>query len=285
MANPISFPPPDLFEVAVTPFLTLDDLTAAEQVSRAWKKVFGAPDVWAAQAKRFAEFKELPDPKRRMLTVPQSGFGKSEWVNYFGDPGDIRLPREIRARLENPCPFWPGKKIKETHLLSYVPPKLVREGTEVPFNLGNLCAWAAQAKKGAGVEWRSLWTHLADGFKGLSLEKGQWVLMTKEIVPGTKDKTFDLQKEIVEQAGYQVPHLLGAAICIIGEFLTSGKRCFSFESRTFTRCQEISTCKSQKYHLVVGGFNDESLGLYRDEFELAGIGMAGMLIFPENPRL
>ena len=49
-------------------------------------------------------------------------FGKTDWLRYFGDVGEVpALPEKVKAILSLPCPFWPGKKIGETHMLTLIP--------------------------------------------------------------------------------------------------------------------------------------------------------------------
>ena len=59
------------------------------------------------------------------LKVPQCAFGKEKWEEYFGDVGvEPALPPNILEILSSPCPFWPGKKVEETHLLVLIPEKV-----------------------------------------------------------------------------------------------------------------------------------------------------------------
>ena len=51
-----------------------------------------------------------------------TALGKKEWEKYFGDIGiEPPLPSNIEDILNEPCSFWPDKKIKETHLLVLIP--------------------------------------------------------------------------------------------------------------------------------------------------------------------
>lgn len=53
---------------------------------------------------------------------PEIAFGKSKWEQYYGAVGEEpALPFNINQILEEPCPIWPQKKIKETHLLVLIP--------------------------------------------------------------------------------------------------------------------------------------------------------------------
>ena len=52
-------------------------------------------------------------------------FGAQEWRQYFGEVGVApRLPLDMVEILHSPCPFWPGKTVKDTHLLVLIPARV-----------------------------------------------------------------------------------------------------------------------------------------------------------------
>ncbi|MGZ6330812.1 MAG: SH3 domain-containing protein, partial [Parachlamydiaceae bacterium] len=52
------------------------------------------------------------------IPISSIAFGKAKWATYFGDIGEEPpLPNNIQTILSSPCPFWPNKKVEETHLL------------------------------------------------------------------------------------------------------------------------------------------------------------------------
>ena len=56
------------------------------------------------------------------LYVQSFAFGKKMWATYLGDVGvEPPLPPDIKAILNALCPFFHGKKVKETHLLVLIP--------------------------------------------------------------------------------------------------------------------------------------------------------------------
>jgi hypothetical protein len=53
---------------------------------------------------------------------PASAFGAAEWAAYLGEVGaEPPLPAHLASLLSSPCPFWPGKRVEETHLLCLIP--------------------------------------------------------------------------------------------------------------------------------------------------------------------
>nr|MCU0318401.1 hypothetical protein [Amoebophilaceae bacterium] len=57
-----------------------------------------------------------------LFSVPASVFGVQEWRRYLGEVGEAPcLPSAIDEILHSACPFWPGKLVKDTHLLILIP--------------------------------------------------------------------------------------------------------------------------------------------------------------------
>lgn len=95
-----------------------------------------------------------------------------------------------------------------------------------------------------------------------SIDKSQWVLMTTDVLPGSKNKGYSKQKEIVADLaeksliGYEVPETLQSAACIFSQYFGSNICLFSDNPYTYTRCKENV---QHHYQLVVGGFNPAGL--------------------------
>ena len=115
-----------------------------------------------------------------------------EWRQHLGvDASNFTPPKTINDYLEHDCPFWQGKKVKETHLLCLVPTKLSIEN-----------------------------------FKALILNPGQkphalinnkdfeWVLITQKITPKTSSLPPQTQDKCLEQKGYRIPKPIEAALAI-----------------------------------------------------------------------
>src|ERR1700690_3748393 len=60
-----------------------------------------------------------------LYSEPAIAFGKEKWKKHFGAVGRIsRLPENIDEILESPCPIHEGQKIKDTHILVYIPKQI-----------------------------------------------------------------------------------------------------------------------------------------------------------------
>eukprot|EP00540_Astrosyne_radiata_P000297 CAMPEP_0116823504 /NCGR_PEP_ID=MMETSP0418-20121206/875_1 /TAXON_ID=1158023 /ORGANISM="Astrosyne radiata, Strain 13vi08-1A" /LENGTH=1063 /DNA_ID=CAMNT_0004451765 /DNA_START=1006 /DNA_END=4194 /DNA_ORIENTATION=- len=84
----------------------------------------------AAASKLAADLRELQSKKqqaseearRRQSSSPTMAFGASAWKEYIGDVGaEPPLPANIDEILDGPCPFWEGKRVRDTHILTMIP--------------------------------------------------------------------------------------------------------------------------------------------------------------------
>ncbi len=171
---------------------------------------------------------------------PLIAFGKAKWLQYFGViREEPPLPPDIHRILESPCPFWPDKTVQETHTLVLIP----RTVNGKPFNLNALERLIQHPKQGHATRYRSHgWDKLKAEFGDQSPYASYWILMTKDVLPGSTLKTRSSQFQLVDsyskkaQVPYQVPSALESATSILLEYVQSGTWRIPF---TCTRCQEI----------------------------------------------
>lgn len=97
-------------------------------------------------------------------------------------PKQIPLPDHFKEKIKADCPFWPGKKVSETHVLKLLTPKMN----------------ALDPK-----HFAYFWPH-AQELMG-PVEKTGWVLMTRECVPATVGKTHAEALKILAETGYEPP--------------------------------------------------------------------------------
>jgi hypothetical protein len=56
--------------------------------------------------------------EQRLCTVPRMAFGAEEWRQYYGEVESAPdLPSDIDEILDSACPFWPDRKVRDTHLI------------------------------------------------------------------------------------------------------------------------------------------------------------------------
>lgn len=205
------------------------------------------------------------------------GFGVTKWATYFGDVGaEPPLPPTIHQILSSPCPIWPDKTVQETHLLVLIPQTI--NGN--PLNLKTIGELIKTPKQGHATQYRTFQLgEYLDPPAGAS----HWVLMTRDVIPGSRHKRYHEQQLLVRQlppqpfASYQVPNVLDAVVCVLMEYVQSGKRLLGNAPWVYTRCQE--KFNNNDWQLIVGGFSEEGLGICNLGAGPASRGMAAVRKF------
>jgi energy-coupling factor transporter ATP-binding protein EcfA2 len=228
----------------------------------------------AAQAKKHEELQSKIDLLSRQhkseeqhlqsLRIPEEAFGAKAWKDYFGvEVGTAPLlPANIDEILNSSCPFWPGKQVKDTHLLVLVPATV----NSRPFTL-DLLGELIKSPQGSGSKTQYRYYDggtVQEELGAKSPGSSYWVLMTRDVLPGSRSKTYDAQKELVAaharrlRLPYKMPDALSAATAILLHHARTGERLYTDDPWTYTRCQE--KVLGNKYPVIVGGFS--SGGLY-----------------------
>ncbi len=212
--------------------------------------------------------------------LPPIVFGKAKWDQYFGDVGiEPPLPADIHQILNAPCPFWPGKRVEETHLLTLIP----RTVNGRPFTLNSL-GELIQKPQGGGkaTKYDSFLGEIKKEYGNIAPIASYWVLMTKDIIPKSGGKTFDAQKQLLatynqrSRLPYEVPRLLESATSILMEHVQSGTRLYDDSFYCFTRSQELASDPNKL--LVVGGFDANGLSLCHAAFMITGTSASAWLV-------
>ncbi|MGI9297933.1 MAG: hypothetical protein ACR2QC_08550, partial [Gammaproteobacteria bacterium] len=177
------------------------------------------------------------------------GFGSQDWKKYFGNVGEVPpLPSNIGGILRSPCPFWPDKRVGETHILTLIPKTVNRK----PFTLNGLQELIQNPREKTATDFfyysRLVQQELGDA----EVEKTYWVLMTTDVIPDSRSKTYEEQKQLVKQKkaeGYELPSALEAAASILMCYFKTDE--YTYES-TYTRCRETVT--ESQFPVIIGGF-------------------------------
>lgn len=150
-------------------------------------------------------------------------FGVDEWHRYFGDVGlPPKLPGDIRARLEAPCPFWKGKRVGDTHRLMLVPAYLDGE----PFRLKKLIERLQTPIDGVPMDC-DYYSYIISGDLGeASPQSSYWTLVTKKELPGSKEKSYEKKMRLI-QPPYALPNTLEASLAFVMHYVSSDSRVMS----------------------------------------------------------
>jgi hypothetical protein len=208
------------------------------------------------------------DKDVRLLAL--KALGEVEWKQYFGEVEPAPdLPINIAVILDSACPFWPEKQVKDTHLLVLIPATVDKK----PFTL-NLLKQLIQCPKNGGH--KANYEHYDEDTEAQignnSPNHSYWLLMTRDVLPGSRDKSYRDQKKIIadhaKRTGlpYELPKALEAATTILTHHVRDGERLYNGNPWTYTRCQEliIDPEGGEEYPAVVGGFESLGLGVVGD---------------------
>ena len=177
----------------------------------------------------------------------EKAFGPKEWFIHFGN--DLShvppLPHNIAEILSSPCPFWPSKRVHETHLLVLIPQTV----HDQPLTLKILRELVKKPLTGSATKYEYF------NFRQYTdPTPSHWVLLTRDVIEESREKSYQDQQTLLSQKGhgvYAVPTILDATVCIFMEYVRSGTRLYSDKPWTYTRCQENFNANWQ---LSVGGF-------------------------------
>jgi len=198
----------------------------------------------------------------------ESSFGKEKWETYFGLSVEKPfLPDNILEILQMPCPFWPGKRVWQTHMLVLIPATV----NEEPLTLNKLQELIRNPKEGHATDYRYYAPAVQQEYGDTPIEHSYWVLMTRDVLPGSKGKYTKQEGLVSEQEGYSLPKAIEVAVCISVEHFISGTQLFGRGPLTFiTRCREQD---QNRQPIVVGSFGSDGLNVYYDclDYDIYGV--------------
>jgi energy-coupling factor transporter ATP-binding protein EcfA2 len=217
--------------------------------------------------------------------IPSQAFGPQEWSKYYGEVGSAPLlPADIEATLNAPCPFWPDRKVRDTHLLVLMPAKV--DGK--PFTLNLLQELIRNPKSGGHkTQYRFYGDETKAQIGNNAPDGSYWLLMTRDILPESRGKWWSGQKELVaahaRRTGlpYELPKALEAITAILTHYVRSGERLYGDTPWTYTSCQELISVLPvlPRFPAVVGGFAAAGLIVYRYDYAYDHNGVAGFRKF------
>ena len=264
--------PPYLKEMILECWQKLGDRPSAEHVAKQLASKGGTESPLAAPSAPIASSSSSkPAAPTLPLALPTLAFGATAWSTYFGDVGtEPPLPSNIHEILNAPCPYWPGKKVSETHMLVLIPEKVNGR----PLTLNILGELVKTPKKGNAGNYNE--DNFFHTYGDTPAPASHWILMTRDVIPGSRSKPFTAQKALLK-GGDTVPKLLDATTAIFMQNASGGKHGYVRDPWTFTRCEEPYNASQ----MVVGGFAPPPGGLVVDynDFDLEHCGLAAFRLF------
>jgi hypothetical protein len=190
-------------------------------------------------------------------------FGAEEWRRYFGEVGvEPSFPSDIAGILNSTCPFWPDRQVKDTHLLVLIPATVHGK----PFSLNLLGELVRRPQSGGySTKYRVYASDVREPFGAQSPTSSYWVLMTRDVLEGSRMETYENQQALVAeharrtQLPYELPGALEAATAVLSHYVRSRECLYSNSPYTYTRCREL---EDGQYPVVVGGFSSGGLSVF-----------------------
>lgn len=190
--------------------------------------------------------------------VRNFALGSRVWRQHFGSVGvEPPLPARMTEIMREPCPFWKGKLVCDTHMLVLIPATV----KGMAFTL-NCMEGLVEAKRSKAKPFMFIWSEVQDQFGGRSPKSSYWMLMTKDVVEGTRNKSYDEQCRLVTELGktasgkYEAPTLMEATTSTWMSFFERKKPLYTDCPDTLTRCQEriVGQCLVGSLHVKSDSF-------------------------------
>ena len=203
----------------------------------------------------------------------------ADWVET-GGAAENRKNREIAAAHFRTAynTDEPRKKVAETHILILVPETV--NGKKLSLN--TFRGLVKEPRMGNATKYYYYPDAIENEHGTIPPEGGtHWVLMTKDVIPGSKGQLFAKQQALVnEEPQYEVPDLLSATVGILTHYVRTGECLFSYDA-TYIHCRE--TAGDGDHHVTVGGLNKRGLSITYYASAIYGyIGVAALRKF--RPR-
>jgi hypothetical protein len=213
-------------------------------------------------------FTNAPQRPLKIFNPEEIAFGKDDWAWYFGDVGEVPpIPEVMAETLKALCPFNPGKQVGDTHMLMLIPQTV--NGKPFTLNLLQELIGSPQGKDATSFAYYASSVKKALG--DAQTARPYWILMTKNVIPGSRNKTYGEQKQFVQEKGadvYELPSAIEAAASILMHYFKTDECLYGQDPWTYTRCQETVT--EDQWPVAIGGFSRGGLGVH-DRSPFVGI--------------
>lgn len=197
------------------------------------------------------------------------------------------LPRLIHQILNSPCPIYANRKlqlkVKDTHFLTLV----AQEFSSINQLEDSLNCWGAQiySAKRNPLRFQFFWEKARLQHGNTPFPETHWVLMTKDVLPESKEKTWDEKVELVSSLrrksyiDYEIPTLQQSFAAIMTHRIATEEVLFqagSHQNRntyTYTAVKE----KTEGELLAIGSAS--FAGIFLNYFlpdDLSDVGVAAL---------
>ena len=149
---------------------------------------------------------------------PEGCFGKAQWLNYNGKTEE-EPPLSLRTIQE----FDPSK-----YMLTFIPETINDE----PLTLDSIDKFVSTCKKIKTSNYEFALNFFGINKVPLEKLKAHFVMLSKEIFPGTLEVSFENQKELLKNKGFEIPNLVDTVVSLLLHNITTDFRYFNEEHET-----------------------------------------------------
>ena len=111
--------------------------------------------------------------------------------------------------------------------------------------------------------------------------RAHWVLMTKDVIPDSRNKSWQDQQTLAatfKGQGYELLSGIDAATCLLLEYVETERRFYTHSPWTYTRCVEQVKNAYSQWPLAIGGFAPGGVVVGNYDFgggvDINGVGVA-----------
>ena len=207
-------------------------------------------------------------------------FDAEKWEKYYGEVGpEPAIPKHLLEFYTQDCRLCPGKKVYDTHLLTLIPQTVNGQ----PLTLTSFGELIQRPKNGEhGTEYKYYGDDMKQEFGAQPAVASHWALMSRDVVEGSRSKSYAAQRALVEQKaktlgiGYAPTPILSGVVSTVCHHLVGGERLFS--DSPYTYCRASETVSNGKRCALFGYF-DAASRLHVSSGSLYPCGVYGMAVF------
>jgi len=193
---------------------------------------------------------------------PADCFGAKDWKHFGADVG-VAHPIPLKMIQDFDSSKW---------MLTWIPETI--NGQEL--TLSSMDQFVSDFKNGIDTfesNYKYPLSDLGIHDKMVKPFKAHWVMLSKDVLDGTREQNFATQEKLVKAAGFEIPNLIDAVVSVLLHNLKTGDFIYPDSSNgrhlTSTRVQEQNERGCQ---LVVGGFSAFGLFVCYSDYDRGYLG-------------
>ena len=177
-------------------------------------------------------------------------YGRDEWRRAWGVEIVEEVPKVPDINWGAKDPFF-TTAFRENYVLFYVPGRVRFKGSEKAMTMNTL-------EEIITKPYEYFWPPAKEKLGAVTSHPG-WVLMSKTVIPGSRNQTYETQKRMVEAArDFHMPQALEACVLNLMVEAITKVRSYGQDPWTYTRCVE----KVEGYPVVVAVFGSGGLAVH-----------------------